>query len=111
MYRNDAGKLTVYATSGYSPKHRIETVKTAAESMAKQLNLYFEIIKPKTPNHSIYVYYQEADAEPVPVYCDEGKTGDPTEICSKMRSLMFVLSFHPKHASLKQARSTLMAFA
>jgi hypothetical protein len=111
MNRNDGGKLTMYTSNDYTLKQRVQTVKTAAETMAKQLNLNFEIKRQKTPNAPTYVYYQEAETEPVPVYCDEGKTGDPAEICSKMRSLMFVLSFHPRHTSLKQARNMIMTLS
>jgi hypothetical protein len=104
MFKTDVGKLTLYASN---TQQRLQTVKAAAENMAKQLNLNFEVIKPKTACAPIYVYYEEVDAEPVPVYCDEGKTGDPEEIASKMKNMMFVLSFHPQHVGLKQARRLL----
>ncbi len=107
MLKNE-GKLTLYASN---TQQRLQTVKTAAETMAKQLNLNFEVIKPKTAYAPIYVYYEEADAEPVPVYCDEGKTGSPQEIASKMKSMMFVLSFHPQHLGLKQARQRLLTLS
>ena len=103
-FKSDLGKLTVY---GSPPNQRLRSVKAAAERMAKQLNLSFELIKRQYGSGPIYVYYECEDEEPIPIYCDEGKTGDSTEISSKIRSMMFVLSFHPKHAALKQARKVL----
>jgi len=101
MYKNDSGKLTVYASA---PNQRLQSVRAAAEETAKQLNLSFKIVKQRHDSTPIYIYYECGDDEPIPIYCDEGKTGDFTEISSKIKSMMFVLSFHPRHAALKQAR-------
>ena len=111
MFKNDSGKLMVYASNDSSPKQRLQSVKTATEKMAKQLNLNFEMVKQTKSSAPIYVYYESGDEEPIPIYCDEGKTGDPSEISSKIRSMMFVLSFHPQHAALKQARKALIALS
>jgi hypothetical protein len=107
MFRTDLGKLTVYASAASAPRQRLQSVKTAAETMAKKLNLNFEMVK-QAQGAPIYVYYESGDAEPIPIYCDEGKTGDLSEISAKIRSMMFVLSFHPRHAALRQARKTLL---
>jgi hypothetical protein len=108
MFRTDLGKLTVYASAASAPRQRLQSVKTAAEAMAKQLNLNFEMVK-QAQGAPIYVYYESGgDEEPIPIYCDEGKTGDFSEISTKIRSMMFVLSFHPRHAALRQARKTLL---
>lgn len=104
MFKNDMGKLMVYASP---PSQRLQSVKAATEKMAKQLNLSFEMVKQKCSSGPIYVYYECGDDEPIPIYCDEGKTGDSTEISSRIKSMMFVLSFHPKHSALKQARKAL----
>jgi len=57
----------------------------------------------------IYVYYEESDGdEPIPLYCDEGKMSGLEEICSALRSMMFVLSFHPKHTALRQMRKEII---
>ena len=108
MFKNDSGKLTVYASA---TSQRLQSVKEATEKTAKQLNLSFEMIKQKQKSAPIYVYYECGEADPIPVYCDEGKTGDLTEISSKIRSIMFVLSFHPRHAALKQARNALFTLS
>jgi len=110
MYKIDSGKLTVYASAGESPKNRLQSVRTAAEKMAKQLNLNFEMVK-RTGAAQIYVYYENGNEDPIPLYCDEGKTGDFTEISSKIRNMMFVLSFHPKHSGLKQVRQSLFTLS
>jgi len=79
--------------------------------MAKQLNLDFEMVKQTKSCTPIYVYYEQGEEDPIPLYCDEGKNGDFAEIQSRLRNMMFVLSFHPKHTGLKQARKTLMALS
>lgn len=109
MFKSDSGKLTVYAPTISSHRERLRSVRTAAEKMAKQLNLDFEIIKQTTGCSPIYVYYEQGEEDPIPLYCDEGKTGDLQEIFSRLKNMIFVLSFHPKHRALKQARKALIA--
>jgi hypothetical protein len=107
MFKNDSGKLTLYASTEGSPRARLQSVRSAAETTAKQLNLNFEVVKQTQSASPIYVYYEQGDDEPIPLYCDEGKTGDLQEIQARLKSMMFVLSFHPKHTALKQARKAL----
>lgn len=101
----------VYASANVAPKQRLQFVKSATEKMAKQLNLSFEVVKQTAGSSPIYVYYGCGDEEPIPIYCDEGKSFDLFEISSKIRNMMFVLSFHPKHAALKQARRVLFTLS
>jgi len=85
------------------------SVRTAAQETAKRLKLDFEIVKLERAASPIYVYYEETgDDEPIPLYCDEGKMSDLEEISSTLRSMMFVLSFHPKHSALKQIRGEIL---
>ncbi len=107
MFKSNCGKLTVYASTGVPLRKRLTSVKTAAQQTAKRLNLDFEIInRDASP---IYVYYNEsADEEPIPLYCDEGKRSDLEEISSALRSMMFVLSFHPKHSALREMRGEIL---
>ncbi len=107
----DPGKLMVYASTNVSPKERLQFVKNATEKMAKKLNLNFELVKQAAGSSPIYVYYGCGDEDPIPIYCDEGKSCDLLEISSKIRNMMFVLSFHPKHAALKQARKALFTLS
>ena len=108
MFKNDSGKLMVYASTAFSSRQRLHSVRTAAEKMAKQLNLNFEMVPQHSGASQIYVYYEQGEEEPIPIYCDEGKDGDLAEIQARLRNMMFVLSFHPKHAALRQARYTLL---
>jgi hypothetical protein len=98
----------VYASTEESPKQRLHSVKAAAENAAKQMHLNFELVRQTKGQRQIYVYYENGDDEPIPIYCDEGKSDDLTEISSKIRNMMYVLSFHPRHAALKQVRSSIM---
>jgi len=100
----------VYASAASAPRERLQSVRAATETTAKQLNFDFEIVKQQRDS-PIYVYYEEGDQEPVPLYCDEGKTGDLKEIQAKLKSMMFVLSFHPKHTALKSARKVLFTLS
>ena len=111
MYKNDSGKLLVYASRISSSSQKINSVKEAAEKMAQQLNLDFEMIKQAKGVTQTYVYYETNNEELIPLYCDEGKTDDPQEICTKLKNMMYVLSFHPKHTALKQVRSNIITFS
>ncbi len=99
----------VYASTGFPGRKRLISVRTAAKETAKRLKLDFEIVKLERAASPIYVYYEETDDdEPIPLYCDEGKMSDLEEISSTLRSMMFVLSFHPKHSALKQIRGEIL---
>lgn len=98
----------VYASNGAPSRKRLESVKDAAKQTAQKLNLDFEVVRFDRATSPIYVYYEEGDDEPIPLYCDEGKISGLEEISSKLRNMMFVLSFHPKHSALRQMRSELL---
>ena len=83
----------------------------ATEKIAELLNLDFEMVPQRRGCSQIYVYYEHGDDEPIPIYCDEGKKGDLQEIKARLKNMMFVLSFHPRHTTLKQARKTLIALS
>jgi hypothetical protein len=109
MFKGNCGKLMVYASTGVPSRKRLDSVRTAAKDTAKRLNLDFEIVRFERASSPIYVYYEENDnEEPIPLYCDEGKISDLEEISSKLRNMMFVLSFHPKHSALKEIRKELL---
>ena len=99
----------VYASTGLPSGKRLQSVRTAVKETAKRLNLDFEIVRFDRAPSPIYVYYEENDGdEPIPLYCDEGKMSGLEEIGSKLRNMMFVLSFHPNHSSLKEMRKELL---
>ena len=99
----------VYASTGGPSRKRLDSVKTATKETAKRLNLEFEMVRFERASSPIYVYYEENDdEEPIPLYCDEGKMSGLEEISSELRSMMFVLSFHPNHSALKEIRKELL---
>ena len=98
----------VYVSNGFPQRKRLESVRSATQSTAKRLNLNFEEVKLVGAASPIYVYYEDADKEPIPLYCDEGKIAGSDEISSALRNMMFVLSFHPKHAALRHIRSEIL---
>ncbi len=111
MHKNSFGKLLVYASDDASSKKRLESVCRAAEKTAKLLNLEFETVRFRKGFAQIYVYYENGDDEPIPLYCDKGKAGDLQEICATLRKMVFVLSFHPKYSALEQVRNGIMRLA
>jgi hypothetical protein len=111
VFKNDTARLAVYASAETSPNQRLLSVRSAAEEMARRLNLNFEIVRQGESDLPIYVYYETGDDAPIPLYCDEGKTGNKEEISLKIRNMMFVLSFHPRHEALRQTRKALFAFS
>ena len=109
VFKNNSGKLLVYASTDVPRKKRLASVTTATEETAKLLNLDFEMVRFNNSFSQIYVYYECGEGgEPIPLYCDEGKAGDLQEICATLRKMVFVLSFHPKHSALKQLRGAIM---
>jgi hypothetical protein len=109
MFKGNSGKLMVYASTGLPSRKRLDSVRNAAQETAKRLNLDFEMVRFDRAGSPIYVYYEESDGdEPIPLYCDEGKMSGLDEISSTLRSMMFVLSFHPKHSELRQMRKELL---
>ncbi len=108
MFKENNGKLMIYVSNGDPHRKRLESVRSATQQTAKRLNLNFEMVKLHAGEAPIYVYYEDDDEEPIPLYCDEGKISDLDEISSALRSMMFVLSFHPKHAALRQMRKEIL---
>lgn len=89
----------------------MKPVSMAAEKIAKQLSVKFEVKKFRKRFAPIYVYYQNGDEEPIPIYCNNGGKSDIREIYRTLQNMMFVLSFHPKHWALRQVRSEIMQFS
>jgi hypothetical protein len=108
MFKSGCGKLLVYASAVVSRKNRLQSVRVATEKTAKLLNLGFEVVRFRKNFSQIYVYYENGDDEPIPIYSDEGKAYDLQEICATLRNMMFVLSFHPRHSALRQTRKEIM---
>lgn len=104
------GKLLVYAPKLASRSRRLKVVKDAVKETARTLNLDFEVVAFKK-NTPIYVFYKNGAEEPVPLYCDGEGEKSIEQVCRALRSMMFVLSFHPKYAALKRIRKAVMRFS
>ncbi len=111
MLENCNGKLFVYASSFVSGGRRLEPVRAATEKMARRLKLGFEVKTFREKFAPIYVYYANGDDEPVPIFCVSEKQSNVEEICTKLKNMMFVLSFHPKHSALRDIRKELTEFS
>jgi hypothetical protein len=105
------GKLLIYASAGTTGRKRLDSVREAAKETAERLHLGFELVRFSKTSGQIYVYYENGDDEPVPIYCDEGKRFDVENICASLRKMMFVLSFHPRNSALRTMRSEIMGLS
>jgi hypothetical protein len=111
MLENINGKLLVYVSHSTSDEERLKSVSAAAERMAKVLKLNFEVITLGDEFAPIYVYYKNGEDEPIPVYCDRGRKTNEGEMYMAVRDMMFVLSFHPRHSTLKRVRKAITRFS
>lgn len=98
----------LYTSTSAFQRKRFHSVKSATEETAKRLKLGFEVIKLDKNFSQIFVYYENDDAEPIPIYCDGGKTNNVHEIREALKNMIFVLSFHPAHTALRHMRKRLM---
>jgi len=105
------GKLLVYASSFASREKRLKSVNLAAEKIANLLKLSVEVVALKEEFTPIYVYYENGDGEPIPLYCNKCEESNPEKIYDALRNMMFVLSFHPKHSALRRIRKEIMRFS
>jgi len=111
MYKNICGRLLVHASASGSQRRRLNQVKMATEKMARLLDMGYEFVNSRGSCMPIYVYYENGDDEPVPIYCDEGKEFELQEIYATLRNMMFVLSFHPQNSALKRVRPAIMSLS
>jgi hypothetical protein len=102
------GKLLVYASTFAFHEKRLKSVNATVARIAKLLNLDFEVVAFKGKFKPIYVYYKNGEDEPVPLYCEKDGKVKPSTVLSALKSMMFVLSFHPRYSSLKRMRSEIM---
>lgn len=111
MLESFSRKLLVYASNSVLNEDRLQSVSVAAEKIAKMLKLSMEVVTFGEEFTPIYVYYKNGDDEPIPVYCNKDVEANLPEIYKTLRNIMFVLSFHPKHSSLKPIRNEVMLFS
>ncbi|MEM3566605.1 MAG: hypothetical protein QXK18_07015 [Candidatus Bathyarchaeia archaeon] len=111
MLEDNCGKLLVYVSSAETRKGRLKAVSLAVEKTAKRLNLGVEVVPLKGANAPIYIYYKDGINEPIPLYCDKESENTTEKVCTALRSMMFVLSFHPKYSALKKIRREIIRFS
>jgi len=96
------GKFMVY-TSDAPTTNRLRVIRAAVSNVANSLKLETEF-SPRRKLLSIYVYYRSEAGDEIPIYCDWGKSWSEKDVSRAIRSMMFVLSFHPNHSSLRATR-------
>ncbi|MEM3735631.1 MAG: hypothetical protein QXH40_03435 [Candidatus Bathyarchaeia archaeon] len=101
----------VYVSNVGIHTERLKAVSAAVEKTARMLNLEVEIVPLKGANALIYIYYKDGVNEPVPLYCDKESENSTEKVCTTLRSMMFVLSFHPKYSALKKIRREIIRFS
>jgi len=102
------GKLLVYASVFAFNGRRLKSVSTIVARVARLLNLDFEVVAFKGNFKPIYVYYKNGEEEPIPLYCDRDGKVKSRGVLSALKSMMFVLSFHPRYSALKRMRNEIM---
>ena len=100
------GKLKIYSSNAPRPD-RLRIVDSAVSKVAGSLNFGLEHSNRKDLL-SIYVYYEGASGDEIPLYCDWGKQLAEDEVSHSIRSMMFVLSFHPQHSNLRRFRTNMV---
>lgn len=92
----------IYAPNEQSAE-RLKIVDSAVSKVAGFLNVETErSLRRKLL--SIYVYYKSEAGDEIPLYCDWGKRWKEGEVYRAIRNVLFVLSFHPRHSSLRSIR-------
>ncbi|MEM3577197.1 MAG: hypothetical protein QXX51_01910 [Candidatus Bathyarchaeia archaeon] len=108
MIEDAGGKLLVYASSFAFNGGRLRSVSATVARVARLLNLDFEVVAFKGNFKPIYVYYKNGEEEPIPLYCDRDGRVKQSSVLSALKSMMFVLSFHPRYSALKRMRKEIM---
>lgn len=101
--------MMIYASNAPSSQ-RLKIVGSAVAKVANSLKLK-TAVSPKKKLLSIYVYYKSDAGDEIPIYCDWGKSWKEEEVYRSIRNMMFVLSFHPRHSSLRAIRRQVHASA
>jgi hypothetical protein len=87
---------------------QLKSVSAATQKMASLLKLNYEFVVLKEKPPLTYVYYKHGDGEPIPIYCNKGEKADARHIYAVLRNMLFVLSFHPRHSTLRYMRKEIM---
>ncbi|MFP3984786.1 MAG: hypothetical protein ACLFU9_02290 [Candidatus Bathyarchaeia archaeon] len=101
MFENN-GKFLIYSSNTLNSE-RLKIVGSAVAKVADTLKLETEVSS-RRKLLSIYVYYKNDAGDEIPVYSDWGKSWKEEDVYRAIRNMMFVLSFHPSHSSLRTIR-------
>jgi len=105
------GTLLIYTPHFHADHTRARIVGSAVSKIAHTIKMDIEVARRKKIL-SVYVYYRtETGDEKIPVYCDWGKDWSEEDVYHAIKSVMFTLSFHPKHSSLRVIRKDLCTFS
>ncbi|RLI21470.1 hypothetical protein DRO54_03620 [Candidatus Bathyarchaeota archaeon] len=102
------GKILIYAPNDNGGLNEIKNVKNAAEKIARRLKLGVEVIR-RDNLSSVWVYFENYDGQLIPIYFNYWLKCPIDEVYTKIRNMMFVLSFHPKFRGLRSIRREIMA--
>lgn len=105
------GKLLLYTSSIDNSDKRFRSISEAASRIADLLQLPMEVVSVEKEMSPIYVYYKSGDDEPIPIYWDGQDSPKRQDVFKKLKNMIFVLSFHPRHSALKPIRRKLMQFS
>ncbi len=105
------GKLVVFASNSITDEKCLKLISIAAKRTAEALKLGFEAKTLVAKSSMIYVYFKSGRCEAIPIYCTHGAAIEFEEVCTNLRKMMFVLSFHPKLQALRHVREELMQFS
>ncbi len=101
------GTFVVYASGSAR-----NSVSLAVHRTAKDLGMDVRVVKVRRKDVPMYVYYQCGSEEAVPIFWEGSE--EPLgvdDVCAKLRGMMFVLSFHPRHSALRGLRGAIMRFS
>jgi len=97
------GKILIYVSNNSNSFSGLRNVENAVSKIANRLKLDLEIIR-RSDLNSIWVYFESHDGQLIPVYFNYWSKCREEEVYTRIRNMMFVLSFHPKFSDLKSIR-------
>ena len=107
MCKKDEEKLFVFVSSS-SSNQKISFIKNAVKKIAQQLNLEFEVVNLSKSVNQTFVCYRKSGADKIPLYYEKTKYETAQEIYTKIKNMLFVLSFHPNHGKLKEKQDEIL---
>ena len=101
------GKLLLYTPSDEVHGNRSRSISEAAGKIADLLELPMEVQSMEEIS-PVYVYYRSGNDELIPLYWSRRDNPKRQDVFKKLRDMIYVLSFHPRHSALKPRARKLM---